>query len=605
MSVNIRISPPSVAPGGIVAFRAEIPGVTDIDAFTFAWTVSTQRDAPAAKREKLDSKGPDATWTAPETQGPVFVEATASPPSGSRVAKQTGSAEFEVIQRVSLSQTEPLTVSLRRGDVTDTIDQPLWHAIASSAQLLSFENYTAQMDAMFCDGDESVLRNVFDEAGLVFSSAASPFADMYSYKLLKVATEAFLIANCAVPLDQVRFENLEPERLGLSPGSNLGSMWRRYLRPADGDGGDPSLVTLPYLALVRRKLPDVDIRTNGRTFGKLKMPAWELCYRILQEKLRAPTMIELIWSYWMEQGGLVQTLNAISLRFQNRRGRGENDPLANLTIDPLRPLNNLLWGYIQDEQHRLSLVRRAHEYDHEYGLALQGRAVPPLETADPRARFLEAFHNLLTRAAAFYRDTDDTTTIADAFPVLNALREVHLLLSEGAHNQYGDLPWTARHEMLMQQWLLARPEFSQFLATRTMVVYPEPWMDRVDAMKRLQGWTDVSVRHFRDLAVFGEQILLSIRYGDWSNVTVAAQAANWAGFWRTQVQWYIHAYQSVTGVDLGTEITDTRPAEERYVQPSVHLQRRELERRRQPSLPAGRDGAPAAATSRAGERSVM
>jgi len=39
--------------------------------------------------------------------------------------------------------------------------------------------------------------------------------------------------------------------------------------------------------------------------------------------------------------------------------------------------------------------------------------------------------------------------IADAFPVLNALREVHLLLAEGAHNQYGDLPWTARHEMLM------------------------------------------------------------------------------------------------------------------------------------------------------------
>ena len=47
--------------------------------------------------------------------------------------------------------------------------------------------------------------------------------------------------------------------------------------------------------------------------------------------------------------------------------------------------------------------------------------------------------------------------VADGFPVLNALREVHLLLAEGAHNQYGDLPWTARQEMLMQQWLLARP----------------------------------------------------------------------------------------------------------------------------------------------------
>ncbi len=97
---------------------------------------------------------------------------------------------------------------------------------------------------------------------------------------------------------------------------------------------------------------------------------------------------------------------------------------------------------------------------------------------------------------------------ADAFPVLNALKEIHLILSQGAHNQFGDLPSTARIEMLMQQWMLARPEFREFLPTRVMVAYPEPWMDRVDAMKKLQGWTDTSVMHFRNLAIFGEQLLL-------------------------------------------------------------------------------------------------
>ncbi len=103
--------------------------------------------------------------------------------------------------------------------------------------------------------------------------------------------------------------------------------------------------------------------------------------------------------------------------------------------------------------------------------------------------------------------------------MLNALREVHLILSEGAHNQYGDLPWVARQEMLMQQWILARPEFREFLPTRIMVAYPESWMDRVDAMKRLQNWTDTSVRHFRDLGIMGEKILLSIRFGNWSDIT--------------------------------------------------------------------------------------
>ena len=98
--------------------------------------------------------------------------------------------------------------------------------------------------------------------------------------------------------------------------------------------------------------------------------------------------------------------------------------------------------------------------------------------------------------------------IADGFALLNALKEVHLLLAEGAHNQFGDLPWTARGEMLIQQWLLSRPEMRDFLQGRRMVPYKEPWMAQVDTMKSLQGWTDVTVTHFRDLGVYGEQILL-------------------------------------------------------------------------------------------------
>src|ERR1051325_794630 len=58
---------------------------------------------------------------------------------------------------------------------------------------------------------------------------------------------------------------------------------------------------------------------------------------------------------------------------------------------------------------------------------------------------------LLNLASKFYKQDDDTTVVADGFPVLNGLKEVHLLLSEGAHNQYGDLPWTARQEMMMEQ----------------------------------------------------------------------------------------------------------------------------------------------------------
>ena len=153
------------------------------------------------------------------------------------------------------------------------------------------------------------------------------------------------------------------------------------------------------------------------------------------------------------------------------------------------------------------MPRRSLECSHHYGLTLFGKANPQVRPADPRSNFLESFHNLLLRCSQFVKEDNDTTVIADGFPSLNALKEVHLVLSQGAHNQFGDLPWTARAEMLIQQWIMARPETRDFLQSRAMVCYTEAWRPQVDTMKTLQGWTDVTVERFRDLASCGEQIL--------------------------------------------------------------------------------------------------
>jgi hypothetical protein len=256
-----------------------------------------------------------------------------------------------------------------------------------------------------------------------------------------------------------------------------------------------------------------------------------------------PQLVELIWSYWLEEGRLAETMEAISLRFQNRR-RARRDPLTELKIDVLRPLGHLLWQYVQDEPHRLTARRRAYEYDHQYGLRVGG-ADEPLQPVESRSRFPRAFGDLLRRADEFYADDDAT---ADASRVLQAIRKVHLVLAEGAHNQFGDLPSTARQEMLMEQFILARPEFDDYLPSSN--VFPEPWMSRVDAMRRLQGWGDTSIQHYRDLATFGEQVLLSVRFGNWTEVTDPGQAANWARFWRAEVQGYIAAFRAVNGGTL-------------------------------------------------------
>jgi len=510
----------------------------------------------------------------------------------SATMRELGSAE--VTREMSFFAKQPpitnidgnLNVSLTRTETPFTEDTAFWTGIRNSTEALSFNNYLSFMDWIFCGKQKPRELSEFESRRFDKKNAAwqdpllknrfLPFTDSDAYRVVKAATEAFVMVNCGVlkdglqPFDPNR-DNAYLNRRDLPvPQNGLADAFNNdYLVNVEGNGN-----VLPYLAVIRRKLPDIpikikpfeDARPNGEGDA-------DECFGILQEKLDNPCLLELIWSYWHEEGMLVQSMNAISRRFQNVRSPSvAQDPLANLEIEPLRPLNNLFWGYIQDEQHRLTVGRRNYEYDHHYGLRLEGKAVQNFRPVDTRSKFLEAFHHLLRLCTVFYKQDDDTTVKADAFPVLNALKEVHLILSQGAHNQFGDLPSTARIEMLMQQWLLARPEFREFLPTRIMVAYPEPWMDRVDAMKKLQGWTDTSVLHFRNLGMFGEQLLLSIRWGHWSDEFEPVKALNWARFFRPQAQGYIHAYRAATGVDLSADPTVNARVDSTL--PSVLLQRR-------------------------------
>jgi hypothetical protein len=476
-------------------------------------------------------------------------------------SKLAGKARFSRSLAIQAVARDATRVTMSRTETEPTGDMRLWAKIRDSTELLSFSRYASFIDQLIAGTSNGKAEARFNQLNL---RRSLPFTDSDAYRVLKAATEAFVMVNCGiVPTD----------------GSNSSADTADYLNRRDLPtqqppgyfellgGRDGRLHTLPYLAIIRRKLGDVPMLSSRFNSGD----GIDLDDGFVEEKLRHPCLLELIWSYWHEEGMQVQAMNAISRRFQNVRSSGPSDPLANMEINPLRPLNNLIWSYIQDEQHRLTVVRRNYEYDHHYGLRLEGRALQDFRPADTRSKFIEAFHELLRLCSDFYKQDDDTTVKADAFGVLNALKEVHLILSQGAHCQFGDLPGTARIEMLMQQWLLARPEFREFLPTRVMVAYPEPWMDRVDAMKKLQGWTDTSVMHFHNLAVFGEQILLSVRYGNWSSVFEPNQAFNFTRFWRPQIQGYIHAYRAATGIELGAPTVSARVD---ATLPSVLLQRR-------------------------------
>ncbi len=549
----------------------------------------------------------------PGAAGPVIVTAEARPGTATggknrmeafrNASAAGGGEEVPVVIRLSgpeRADRQPVEVTMRRAFVDGTDSQALWTLIRQTSNALSFQSYQAFMEILLCShGSFTAGSNQSNPSAQGLQQALPwrlPFPGVDPYRQLKAATEIFVLLNCGVPFDQFATESkngfvlsptqqwsddqveitaeLEDEsrryNRTVRP-QDIAAAWHQLRKEGQAAGDLPrSVQTILYLGLVRANLPDAPIAHIPPSLGKdldlSPQAVLELeqgataCLGILQEKLSNPCFIELLWSYWQEEAGLVQTMNAITWRFQNRRGPGDRDPLASLEIDPLRPLNNFLWGYVQDEQHRLTVVRRAYEYAHQYGLTLLGKAVPAVQGADNRSRFIESFHNLLHVCSIFYKEDDDTTVVADGFPLLNALKEVHLLLTKGASNQYGDLPWTARLEMLMQQFLLARPEFREFLPRRIMVDYPEQWMHSVETMKGLQGWSSASVVHFRDLAVFGEQIVLGVRFEAWPSIIESQHAANWARYWRPEIQGYIYAYRAVTSVDLTERVDATAPA---------------------------------------------
>ncbi len=473
-------------------------------------------------------------------------------------------------------------VTLQRTFAGPTDDRALWTAIRNRTAAIGFDRYKKFINCVFCEDHpdqhnpftdirkrigKSVSDDCLDDSNDQKEKRLSIYGP-YAYSVLKLATQVFLTLESGVVLRNTerrpKIFDLEKERIRLNDFSlefrDLKRDLGTYLGPTEH---------LPYLDRILTNLITLDDDDAEEVLP--------YCVGVLQHRLTSPSLIELIWSYWLEEGMHVQTMNAIARRFQNRRG-SPNDPLGELEFDPLRPLNNLIWGFIQDEHNRLTVPRRAYEYLHHYGLSLVGKAVPDLNPADSRSKFIEAFHNLLSAAARFFKEDSDTTVIADAFPLLNALKEVHLILAEGAHNQFGDLTWTARAEMMTIQWMLARPEMREFLRGRYMVPYQEEWMGAVDSMKKLQGWTDTTVTHFYELAVTGERILLSIRYGDWSDIeNIEDQAKTWARSNKPEIQRYIHGYRTVTGVDLAGDIIDTRDAAARYLQPSVLIQRRLME----------------------------
>ncbi len=452
--------------------------------------------------------------------------------------KRKGGAAFAAVEKPlpivvpdgCCDHTEPLQVQLRPTSFTPTPTTDLWDAIKGVD--LDFNQMQAFVDGVLCTTTNTTVNGTnltITQDVRDFFKNRLPYVNVDEYSLVVFAIDAYVRAA------------LKIDRAGtyFGPGNTL--PYFKHLADLDQiacdyvqNGCGPNSTGVA--------LGDCSIRYTERSGGFFAMELWYT------------TIYEL--------GLLYQAWGALELRFQNLRGLNEVEPLMRFDTSPLRPLSNLIWGKIQNQQHDTSIARRNNEHQHAYGVVLRGRAVPPGMGVDNRSMFLATFHNMLSQASLFYNNLDDNTRQADPFPLLTAIRDVHLELANGNHNAYQNMTYTTRIEVLTMQYLLAKPEMRLFLGGRQMVPYPKPFMGCLEMMKSIQGWDPVSVLHIDDLASCGERLLLSCRYGDWTTTNFnIADAGNWAVAFRNDVSKYINAFRAITGVDLSADAVRINPEE--------------------------------------------
>ena len=130
---------------------------------------------------------------------------------------------------------------------------------------------------------EMELRKTLREKG----TSLGRFYGLGAYELLKTATEVFLLMNCGVKIENADFdENEEASRLENWSSVSLSDLVQ-LLSDYLGSG------SLPYIErIVNSVYPDWE-RTDS-----------PFCQGIVATNITCPCFLELIWSYWHEEGML-------------------------------------------------------------------------------------------------------------------------------------------------------------------------------------------------------------------------------------------------------------------------------------------------------------
>ena len=226
--LGLEASPDEITAGGIVQLVATQSGL--IGGFDVTWRVEGPVALPGGwaghhqhhrpTPRVPDSDGPiiRATLdTAPLAVGQWTVRIELTPtdeendPEARDGATLTASDQIRVAPR-PFAAGDDVSVTMRRAAVAPTTDQALWVSIRNSTNNLGFDPYIRFIDRVWHDSDptRSALNGFRRDLRRVERRTALPFPHVERYRLLKAATEVFLMIN-----------------VGPTPATSAASTWPR------------------------------------------------------------------------------------------------------------------------------------------------------------------------------------------------------------------------------------------------------------------------------------------------------------------------------------------------------------------------------------------
>ena len=191
--------------GTIIAAHVASTSDRDLGPVEFEWTVS----AGSILEDPEKATGSEIHIDTSGARGRLDIGVTMIGRDNARVSS---GKSLMVAPAATVPVAGSFNIGLRRSASVVTPDLPLWVVIRNSTDGLSFKNYQRYIDVVLCDASADGLSDGFPTKRTSSPRAEYeelkkrrflPFSDSDAYRLLKVATEAFVMVNCGVALDKL------------------------------------------------------------------------------------------------------------------------------------------------------------------------------------------------------------------------------------------------------------------------------------------------------------------------------------------------------------------------------------------------------------------